>query len=233
MAELVCEHEAVHPGRERRFDDPLPEEDAPARPETRREGVRLAEPAQHPYRDMDVLDSLELRDIRSAERTAAKQPRGDEGEEGSEPDEDRRREQPPPLADPPCTGKAHHDRERSAEQQELRPEREPVADRGIHIGTGEPVVVLPPDAQHRERQLRDPDEREADHPEQHPGADRSGRRLSHPPHAVAGEEAEHRQLRDRLREPEETFPAAVVLRAVEHGQREERAFVEVRQVVRR
>ena len=93
--------------------------------------------------------------------------------------------------------------------------------------------MAPPDVQYRERQLRGPDEGEADHPEQHPGADRTGCGFARPAHPVAGEEAEHRELRDRLRQPEEILHTAVVLRALQGVRREEDVLVEVRQVVRR
>ena len=172
-------------------------------------------------------------DVRRVEGPAAEQPRRDEGEQGPQPDEDRRGRQPPAVADPAHAREAHHDRERDAEEDELRAEREPVPDRRLRVAAGEPVVVPPPDVQHRERQLRGPDEGEADHPEQHPGADRAGRRLAHPAHAVAREEAEHDELRDGLPEPEEPLDAAVVLRALQRVRREERVLVEVRQVVRR
>src|SRR5438132_4726001 len=231
MAQLVGEHEAVRARRERRVDDGPPEEDAPACTEARCKRVRLAEAVQHAHWDVDVLSALERRNIRRLKGASAEQPGRDEGEERPQSDEDRRGRQPPPPADAP--GKAHHDREGGAEENELRAECEPFPDRRVDVAAGEPVAVTPPDVQHFERQLGAPDEREADHPEQHPGADRPSRGLAHPTDAITGEKPEHRELRDRLTEPEKPLHPAVVLRAVQNLRREEDLLAEVRQVVRR
>src|SRR5215831_17610110 len=98
MPELVGEDETVHPRRERRFDDRLPEKDTPARAETGGECVRLGEPADDSDGHVNTLDPLETRDVRRAVRAAAEQPRGNEGEERGQADEDWRGGEPPAVA---------------------------------------------------------------------------------------------------------------------------------------
>ena len=67
--------------------------------------------------------------LRALEPLPAEQIRRHEREQEREPDEARRRREPPPVAD--LAGEAHDDRERKAEERELAAEREPVPERHL------------------------------------------------------------------------------------------------------
>ena len=129
----------------------------------------------------------------------------DEAEQGAEPDEDRRRAEPPPAWKP--SRERHHDEQREADEQKLRAESEPVREKCFDVAAvGLVVAAIPPHLRNPERHLRDPDEREPDHPEQHPGADSARRRLLREANAVLrvqDENAEEDELRDDELDPEE------------------------------
>ena len=90
------------------------------------------------------------------------QVRRDEREQQREAGERGHGRDPPPVAD--SLREAHHDRERDAEEHELSAEREPAAGDRLDVALVDEVVPSrPPEAEHLERQLRQPQQREADH----------------------------------------------------------------------
>ena len=137
-----------------------------------RERVRrggLARHVLHLDRDVDALGALEpLRvagELRVAQRIGRgrDEPRLGEREQEADSDEDRRRGDPPAVAQRP--GEPHHDPEREADEEELDAEADEVPDHPLDVARPVDVVPpLPPEAGDPERQLREPDDREAEHP---------------------------------------------------------------------
>jgi hypothetical protein len=128
--------------------------------------------------------------LRVGDRVGRLEVRGPEREQGHEPDEHRRREEPPPIAHE--AGEPHHDQQRHAKQDEGEPEHEPPAEHRFPVALVADVVsAVPPDPQNRERHLGEPEEAESEHPEEHPGADRPRRGVADEPHAPARVQREH------------------------------------------
>ena len=236
MPELVRDHDAQLPVGEPPVQQRVPEHDAPARAEARRLGVRqrrhVVDGLDDDRRVLHVLDALErarLRlQLRVVQAVGVEQVRSHERRQRDEPDEDRSGGQPPPPADE--AAEPHHDQEREAEEHELAAEREPVAEGVRDVADVRQVMpALPPEAQESERQLRDPDEREADHPEQHPGADRPGRRLAREPRAAPRVEAEDDELGELGERPVDRREAPERGRRVQLGGREQPAHRDLRQ----
>ena len=131
-----------------------------------------------------------------------------EGEERREADERRRRREPP--ASRPAAGERHHDHERQADEQELCAEHEPVLEQRLEVaGVRLVVAAVPPRLDEPEGNLREPDEREADHPEEHPRPDPPGRRLAGERRSAPGVEREHDE-QDELRGDEVGAQEALV-----------------------
>ena len=214
MAELVRDHDGDLAGREV-VHEGVPEHDAPARAEARRLGVRQRRDVVHVLDDdrdvAHVLDPLEPRrrgaQLRVAQAVRRQEIRIDEREQQREPDEHRRRGRPPEPGQ--LAGEAHDDREGEAEEDELPAEREPVAEDLREVADMREVVPpLPPEIRDVERELRRPDEGEAEHAEQHPGAQRSRRRLAREAPALARVHRERDELGERREHPVDDREAA-------------------------
>jgi hypothetical protein len=133
---------------------------------------------------------------------------------------------PPPV--PKRRSERHRDEKPEADEEEHSAEREPVFEHPLDVaGLHDPVAALPPDVRDGERQLGDPDEREADHPEEHPGADAPGRGFAGEAVASPGIESEDDDEYGERRDPVPAQEKLVALRAVEEGGIEEPVLVDV------
>ena len=161
------------------LDDRVPEDDAAARPEPGRLGVRQRRHVVHVLDDdrdvADVLDSLEPRrrraQLRVVQPMRREEIRIDEREEQREADEASAPRQPTrargSLRARPMTIASARQRKTNCAA-----EREPVAEDVADVADVRQMVpALPPEVGDAERQLHRPDEREAEHAEQHSRAE--------------------------------------------------------------
>ena len=222
MAELVRDHDLQLPVGEPPVEERVPQHDAAARAEAGRLRVRQRRHVAHGLDDdrrvLHVLDPLERARLtqqhRIPQRVRAEQIRRHERGQRRQRDEDRRRRQPPPVAQP--AREPHHDREREAEEDELAAEREPVPEDVREVADVRQVMAsLPPQRGHVEGQLRQPEQREAEHPEQHPRPDRPGCRLPREAHAPAGVHDEDDQLDHHRHRPRSCREPSVRRRRVQ------------------
>ncbi len=242
MPELVRQDDVDLAVREAAVEQRVPEDDARRRPHAERVGVRLARVAAHlldPQRDaVDALRLLEAL-VRALQPRvlhrleALGQIRADEDQHRRDHGEDAGSGDPPPRAEP--AGERHDDEERDADRDERPAQRQPPAEDGLEVADPRDVVsAVPPQGRDRERQLRQPHDREPDHPEEHPGADRPGRRLADEPRAPLRVHPERRQSDDLRERPVDVEEALVALRLGHELAAEGRLHVHAgeRQVVR-
>src|SRR5262249_27079817 len=217
----------------------VPDDDTPARPEAGRLRVRqrrrAADVLDDDRRMRDVLLPLEPdrsgSELRIIEPVRVQQIRRDEREERREPDAERRRRQPPAVPDEPRA--AHDDQQREAEEEELAAEREPVAeDRRDVADLAQVVPPLPPQVENGERQLGNPEDREAEHPEQHPRPHRARSRIGHESGATPRIHGEHEHVDDQPADPQQAVDARERVARMQLRSREVLPLVEVRQIER-
>ena len=132
---------------------------------------------------------------------------------------------PPPAAD--RSGEGHHDQQRDADRDEGRPEPEPAAEQPLEVADlGDVVPALPPDRRDRERQLREPDDRQAQHPEKHPRADRPRGRFLRVPGAPARIDRQRHEHDDLGGDPVGEQEPLVALRPLDQLAAEHRVDVD-------
>ena len=107
---------------------------------------------------------------------------------------------PPRLAE--ATGEEHHDEQGDADRDERAAELEPVAECPFQVAhLAQVMAARPPEVEHSEGELHEPDDPQPEHPEQHAGADRPGGRLAHVAGPTAGVDPEGGEQGDLLEQP--------------------------------
>jgi hypothetical protein len=239
VSELVCHHDVDDAVRVAPVEQRVPENDPARRAEPHRVGVHLVglvadvldpdRDVRQPLRALVRACVGEQRRVAQRVRAERDEVRNRELEPGADRDEDKRARQPPHLRQ--LLGDRHHDHECEADGEERRAQLCPVAGGPREVPlAGRVVAAIPPMLRDAERQVAEPDQREAEHAEEHPGADRAGCRLPGERRTalcVEGEDAERCDLR---REPVPVPEALVARCAPDRGCSERRCRIDVPQL---
>jgi hypothetical protein len=235
VADLVREHDVDLAVGEAAVEQRVPQHHAPGRADPERECVRLAGLLAHRlHAERDPVQSLgALEPLVACDQPGVVRPLETRVDVRADEDDHRRdRRQhggagdPPPRPEPPR--EAHHDEQGHADGDERHAERHPVAEDRLEVAHRRDVVpTAPPELDHGERELREPDDRQAQHPEEHPRAERARRRLLREPAAVPCVEGERAQRDERSEHPEDEAEAFVPLCAVDEVAAEHRVDVDV------